>query len=366
MEIVLAPPGLAALPRLQADRLVAVEHVEAVPRMKEAEDLIRLASIGAITFSIAVPLVVLAQFAFGPSSLPHFLLAAAATAVYLPLHVDHVRSGLCGKRSPRLRLTLGAMAVVIIGATPLLGAEWFYAFSALVASVLVTTAPRFSFPATAGILVVVGIWAGGLLPGGLLTPVYGGGLASYFPLAVAVRAATVFVLVWLVGALRSVQSARVALAGAALEAERARIEFELRETVAAELAAVVVKGVHAEDAASRGSPTLAQELESLVEGSRLALANARRITRGYKLAAPAAELEKAASLLRAAGIETTIELPDVELPTTLDESLRSALQAAVLQLLSQEAAGPTVLKLGYRSGQFQVEAVRQATCEPAA
>ena len=122
----------------------------------------------------------------------------------------------------------------------------------------------------------------------------------------------------------------------------------------------------AEDAAGRGSPQVEEELESLVRGSRLALANARRIIRQYKVVSPAAELEKAALLLRSAGIEATIVLSDRDPLLTLDESLRSELQAAVAQLLSEDVAGPVVLKLGCASGRFQLETVRPSTDEPAA
>jgi two-component system sensor histidine kinase DesK len=362
MEILLTPSHPVALRRPQACRMVTVVHV---PRERAADDLIRLASAGAVAFSVAVPLVVLLVFATFPSESHYFPEAVAATALYLPLHVRHVRCGLRGERPRRLPLTLGAMAVVIVGVTPLLGAYWFYAFSALVASVLVTTPPRFSFPAVACILGGVGIWAGELRTGYGI-PLFGGGQAVYFAVAVADRAAPVFVLVWLVAALRRVQSGRMALAAAALAAERDRIDIELRETVGAELEEVVVRGTRAEDASKRGSPEVGEELESLVEGSRRALANARQMLRRYKPASPAAELEKAASLLRAAGIEATVAIPDMELPPTLDQSLRSALRVAVAQLLSEEGAGPVVLKLGCSSGQVRLETVRPSKSEPAA
>jgi len=362
MEIVLTPSPPVALPRPKPYRLVMVAQI---PRERSADDLIRLASAGAVSFSIAVPVVILVLFATTPSVTSHFPEAAAATALYLPLYVHHVRYGLRGERPRLLPLTLGAMAVVIVGVTPLIGAEWFYAYSAIVASVLVTTPPRFSFPAVACTLAAVGIWAAELRNDSGI-PIYGGGLAAYFPIAVAERAAAVFILVWLVGALRRVQSARVALAEVALESERRRIDIELSESVVSELEEVIMKGVHAEDAARRGSPEVEEELESLVKGSRLALANARRIIRQYKFVSPAAELEKAALLLRSAGIEATIVIPDTDLPLTLDESLRSALQVAVAQLLSEDVAGPVVLKLDCASGRFQLETVRQSKDEPAA
>jgi two-component system sensor histidine kinase DesK len=362
MEILLTPSPTVSLPRPKSRRLVRVARS---PRTRAADELIRLASAGAVTFSIAVPIVIVVLFATTPSVWHHFPEAAAATALYLPLYVHHVRYGLRGERPRFLLLTLGAMAVVIVGVTPLLGAEWFYAYSAIVASVLVTTPPRFSFPAVGCTLAGVGIWVAELRNDSGIH-IYGGGLTAYFPIAVAERAAAVFILVWLVGALRRVQSARVALAEVALEAERGRIDIELSESVVSELEEVIMKGIHAEDAARRGSPKVEEELEALVKGSRLALANARRIIRQYKVVSPAAELEKAALLLRSAGIEATIVIPDTDLPLTLDESLRSALQVAVAQLLSEDVAGPVVLKLGCASGRFRLETLRPSKDEPAA
>lgn len=362
MEILLTPFPPVVVRRARCYDRATVPQVR---RERSADDLIRLASAGAVTFSIAVPLVVLVLFATTPSVWHHFPEAAAATALYLPLYVRHVRYGLRAERPRHLPLTLGAMAVVIVGATPILGSNWFYAYSALVASVLITTPPRFSFPVVACTLIGVGFWAAELR-NDFGIHIYGVGLAADFPIAAAWRAATVFILVWLVGALRRVQSARAALAEVALEAERGRIDIELSESVVSELEQVIMKGVHAEDAARRGSPKAEAELESLVKGSRLALANARRIIRQYKIVSPAAELEKAAELLRSGGINATIVIPDTGLPLTLDESLRSALRVAVAELLSEEAAGPVVLELGCASGQFQLETTRPSTDEPAA
>jgi two-component system, NarL family, sensor histidine kinase DesK len=335
------------------------------PRAGTADDLLRLASAGAITFSVAIALVILLDYATVPSLSHHLTEAAAATAVYLPLHVRHVQYGLRGERPRGLALTLGAMTAAIVGVTPLLGANWFNAFSALVASLLITMPPRFAFPATASILTAVGIWAS-QLHNELGVGLYGAGQAVYFPVGILNRAAPAFILVWLVGALRRVQAARLALANAALVAERDRIDSELRRTVRAELEQVVFKGTHAEDAWRRGSPEVGEELQSLVEGSRRALADARRMLHHYRQASPAAELDRAALLLRAAGIDVTIELPDYEVPLGFDDSLRSSLRTTVSRLLAEGASGPVVFKLGCRGGQVKLETVRPSESEPAA
>ena len=327
--------------------------------------MIRLASGAVVAYSVAVPLVILMLFAVAAPTSRDFAVAAMATALYLPLHVRHCRYGLRGERPPWLPVTLGTMIVVIVGVTPSLGTGWLYAFQAIVASVLVTLRPSVSIPAVLCVLAGVGVWAASHSSGafGHEDPL---GVAFYLPIAVAVRAAAVFVLVWLVVALRKVQSARAALAGVAIVAERQRIDGELRATVVAELNSVVAKCALAEAAAGHDGQAAEAELRSLIEGSRRALANVRRAIGRYRLAAAGTEFERALGLLRAAGIEATVECPGAELPAALDEPTRAALRAVVARLLSEEATGPVVLRLGYASGAPRLEALRSARSEPSA
>lgn len=308
----------------------------------------RLASVGAVGFSIAIPLLVLLSYASLPPYSHHFPEALVATALYLPLHVRHVSSGLQGVRPRGLWWTLLAMAVVIVAFTPLLGAVWLYAFQALAASVLVTTRPRISFPALACILVAVGVWAGHFSPQ----------LAQdiFVPIAVLDRAMMIFVPVWLVGALRRTQSARLALAEEALEAERRQADDELGRTVGAQLDSVVRSGQRALETMRTNVQQAEEELESVVEGSRRTLTQARRLIGRYQQVSSRAELDKAASLLRAAGMEVRVVVPGEALPPALDESVRTSLRAAVAQLLAEGTTGLVVLKLGRENGAYTLDA----------
>jgi two-component system, NarL family, sensor histidine kinase DesK len=320
----------------------------------------RLASAGALGFSAAFPLVVLLGYASVPLYSHHFPEALAATAVYLPLHVRHVSSGLHGVRPGGLRWTLLAMAVVIVALTPLLGAAWLYTFQALAASVLVTTRPRVSFPALACILVAAGVWADHF------APQLGHAQDIFVPAAVLDRAMTVFVLVWLVGALRRIQSARLALAEEALGAERRHADNELGRTVGAQLDSVVRSGQRALEAMRTNVQQAEEELESVVEGSRRTLTQARRLIGRYQQVSPRAELDKAASLLRAAGMEVRVVVPGEALPPALDESLRASLRATVARLLAEGTTGPVVLKLGRENGAYTLDAVPAPNTEPGA
>lgn len=323
--------------------------------------LARLASMGALALSVALPLVVLLAIAVVPSTSHHFPEALAATALYLPLHVRHVSFGLRGMRPPGVQWSLLAMAVAIAAPTPMLGAFWLYACHALAASVLVTARPRVSFLAVAGILAWVAAWANHLGQARV-----GHAQAVYLPAAVLDRAMMVFVLVWLVRALRRTQSARRALAEEALEGERRRVDDELGETVGAQLDEVVRKGQRALATIALSVQEAEHELESLVEGSRRVLAEARRLTGRYQLVSSRIELEKAASLLRAAGMTVSVEVPDDALIPSLDEPLRSSLRAAVARLLAEETIGHVVLRVRHHDGAYTLEALPASATEPAA
>jgi two-component system, NarL family, sensor histidine kinase DesK len=345
-------------------RLAAASGAETTvvtPRELGVDALARLASIGALALSVALPLLVLFAVGVTPPNVHHLPEALAATAVYLPLHVRHVRFGLKGMRPPGLPWSLLAMAAAIAAPTPMLGAFWLYAFHALAASVLVTTRPRISFPALAGILAWVAAWANHF------GSQVGHAQDLYLPAAVLDRAMMVFILVWLVRALHRIQLARRALAEDVLEGERRRVDDELSETVGAQLSDVVRKGQNALRTIGSSARAAEHELESLVEGSRSALAEARRLTARYQLVSARAELDKAASLLRAAGIRVTVQAAsDDDLPPSLDEPLRNSLRATVARLLADETNGGVVLCLRHQDGACIVEALPSSITEPAA
>jgi signal transduction histidine kinase len=357
------PAVVVISPATPLDRPVsAVYHPRAIvagSRGRSVDALARLGSLGALGFSIAIPLVVLLAFSSAQITSRHdFPQALLATALYLPLYVRHVHYGLRGVRPRALPLTLLAMAAVIVGFTPLLGVYWLYAFHALAASLLVTTRPRFSFPAVVLIMIGVGVWTSHHLAPGI-----GSAQDVYLPAAVLDRAATVFVLVWLVRALQRIQSARLALADAAVETERQRVDRELRSTVGARLEDVVRRGNHALLMLPLGVPEAENELASLVEMSRTTLAEARRLIGRYKRVSARAELEKAAALLRAAGIEVRVDVADEALPSALDAPTRSSLQAAVADLLTREAGGPLILRLEHQDNAYTVQIRRTSTGE---
>ena len=178
------------------------------------------------------------------------------------------------------------------------------------------------------------------------------------------RGASVFVLVWLTGATRRLQEARLVLAEQAIARERLRIDGELRRTVGAALDAIVARGEWAIALAARDPAMVECELRLLAERSRGALAEARRTIRGYQQLSLRAELDGAVALLAAAGIQARLVLPGGDLPESVDPAPRAALRAAVARLLHDGAARDCSIVVTRRDGRVQLE-LRADGAEPA-
>ena len=321
-----------------------------VGRLKERQQtggFIRLATAAAVGCSIALPLLELARIAAGWTPSPgHAPLALVATACYLPLYVRHVWYAARGSRPAGAGWTLLAMAVVILGALPLIGTSWLISLHSLAVSVLIIARPPWSLLAAASL-----VTATAPLAIAFGHPQW----MAFYTVSVICWGAAVFVLVWLVGATRRLEYARLLLAEEALARERQRIDGELRCTLGAALEAIAASGQRASALAGVDRAALEDELRALVEGSRRALAQARRTIRGYQRPSLRAELDTAAALLTAAGISTRLELPRGELPETVGADARAALRAAVAVLLRDDGARCCSIVVTYEDGRVRLE-----------
>ncbi len=88
--------------------------------------------------------------------------------------------------------------------------------------------------------------------------------------------------------------------------------------------------------------------------------------RSYRVVPSSIELAQGVLLLRAAGIDATIELPDSALPPSLDERIRSQLRASASQLLNEAESGPVVLRLAYEGDSLQLRVLRSENVEAVA
>lgn len=316
--------------------------------------LLPLATAGVVACSLGLPLLDLARIATD-RDLPgpvHVLPALVATVCYLPLHVRHVWHAARGSRPAGAGWTLTAMTVVILGAVPIIGTSWLIALSMLTVSVLIIVRPPWSFLAAAGLVAA---------PAPLAIVFGDADWASFYTAAVIWQGACLFVLVWLVGATRRLQAARLALAEEAVARERLRIDGELRRTLGAALETIVARGQQAGELARQDPAAAGDALRALVDGARATLAEARRTVRRYQEVSLRAELDTAATLLRAGGIQTRLVGPLGDLPEAVDATARSALQAAVTRLLRDGAARHCSIVITHQDGRVRVELVSDDT-----
>lgn len=347
MVLALAPPPARILGGAPVGSGVVV-GVEERERSSRGDRWLRLAGPGALAYSSVFSLVQLGLILDYPGgSATDARWALAATVCYLPLHLHHVRWAVRGARPPAGAWTLTALAAVVTATVPLAGAYWLPVFAVVaVSAVLVLPWPWSLAAATA---VVLAQWPLSATVNHQLPAA-----PAYYAFTVWWRASALFVPIWLLGAIRQLESARRALAAEAVVHERVQIDDELRRTVGAELDAIAARGeraaalVGAPAAPAAATPTAAPaeaELRALVDGSRRALAEARQLVSGYQHGSLTAELERAATLLTAAGIATRVEPPGRPLPPTADESVRAALRAATTRVLQDDAAEACVIRV---------------------
>jgi two-component system sensor histidine kinase DesK len=313
---------------------------------------IRLASSLAVTFSVVFAALVAGSIAVWPPTSSHTVPAVGATAFYLVLHLNHLRYGLRGESPPWGWVTVVAMGVVIFGVTPLLGSMWVFAFFAVGSSILLVAPPGWA----------VLLFGAVAAAGGVAAAMFGQppGAVAWTTVGVVFRGVTPYVFVWMVGALRDLESARAALVRDAVVAERALLEERLSVSIGVQLDAIAARGQDASDRLEAGV-TAFDDLDALIEGARAALSDARRLVASYRRRSAQEEMASAADLLLAAGMDVRLAVSATRAQVPLDDHQRRTLREAISRVLR---SGPTgVLALSFDG--YDVVLAVQANAEPA-
>src|SRR5829696_2841788 len=271
--------------------------------------------------------------------------ALAATAGYLPLHLRHVGHFVRGTRPRHGGWTLLAMTVMIVGVLPLAGTLWLPSFHALLVSALIVLRPPWSLAAAAAVVLAQAPLAVAVGSDLIDAP-------SYYTLTVIWRASSGFVPLWLVASIRQLQEARRQLAEEAVVRERVRIDAELRQTLGTALDAIVDRGGRAGAQVGRDERAVERELRDLVDRARRALADARQLVTGFQQGS-----------LRAEGVRTRVVLPAGALPTTMDDSARTALRTATARVLRDDTVPACVITVIPVDGRAELH-LRREDAEP--
>jgi two-component system sensor histidine kinase DesK len=314
----------------------------------------RVSKATAIAYCVSPPSSDLALIATVYGSNAHSgLWALGATMCYLPLHVRNVWYAMHGRRPPGGLASLMVIAVAGIGGVPLVGDVWLRAFGGLAVSAWIVLRPPWSRVATAVVVTVPLVLAAARIDG---PNAWWIGAQPLF------RAAFLFALIWLAAALQQLRAAQQLLAEQALEHERERIDSDMQRAVGAALESIAARGQQASARAGSDEVSLEGDLHDLVEESRRTLAEARRTLRRYQQASLKAELGTAASLLTAAGIETTVRHGVGRLSDDAEQAMREELRTATANLLRDRTARSCVISVT-RDGRLHLEVSDRAAVE---
>lgn len=315
--------------------------------------LARLTPAGIAAYCMVFPFVTIDVTAASNPGYSRLVWALAATAAYAPLYLRHVLYFVRDQRPPGAGWTLAAVTVIIAGATPFAGGWWLPSFAAVAVCLLMMGPWRWSLLSIAGLVAAQ-------VPLALAFPAAGwpdapAARPPYFAITLVWRTAAVFIPVWLAKAVRQLQAARRELAEDAVLRERVRVDDRLRQTLGAALATIAARGERSAALAGGSPGSAGPELSALVETARGALADTRQLLRGLHQPSLRAELETAANLLTAAGIQTRLVLAGGEPPAKASAEFRAALRLATARLLRDDTARACVLTLTSVDGPAQLD-----------
>jgi hypothetical protein len=296
--------------------------------VERADRLIRVATVGVVVSIIVILVQRLGRVVVGTVDWDGVMVAVVATAVLVPAEVGWALWAMRGeRRRGRWRVPV-VVAAATLGLVPVLGIDWVASIHFLATMALVSLRPPWSFVAFAGIV-------------GTPAPVaYALGHseeALWLVLATFHGGLALAALIWLVAAIRRLQTLRAAVAEAAVVEERLRIDADVGTALGTALDTIVAAGERAGRAVLRDPAGAARDLDRLVEVARSTMTRARRVIIPYQDPAPAVELNAAVALLSAAGVEVRLVLPRAALPEQFDESVRTSLRAAVADALRADA-----------------------------
>lgn len=149
--------------------------------------------------------------------------------------------------------------------------------------------------------------------------------------------------------------AREEVAGLAVADERLRFARDLHDLLGHSLSVIVLKAELAGKLAI-GSPERAMaESADIEKVARDALREVREAVAGYREANFAQELQRARSVLSAAGIEVRIEQPDNRPPESLESLLAWALREGVTNVIRHAGATTATIRLRRADGRAELE-----------
>ena len=238
------------------------------------------------------------------------------------LQLRHSLAAARGGRPGAWQATLAGLALLSYIPLPWFGWDWLSTQFYVIGSALMLLPPRFAIAFVAATLVGVPTVAGVAAVVVFGEPLaYGLYAAFFWFVGLAVGGVGLYGATRLVNVLDELQGTRAELAEVEVARERLRVSRDLHDLLGQGLAAVALKGELAIRLQRTDAAVARAEIVGLTEVARDALSSLRSITYRAHAVSLGAEAEGAAALLRAADIDTHVELELGELPPRVDEVL---------------------------------------------
>ncbi|MGH3167489.1 MAG: sensor histidine kinase [Trebonia sp.] len=253
-------------------------------------------------------------------------------------------------------MTLTTQAIVTYLPILVLGKEWGAMAGFLAGSVLLLLPSRYGWPLFGLIIASM-----------IVEPILGGmsvSYVAYLTVATLDTGLVIFGLSRLMDTIRQVRAARGELAQLAVIRERMRFARDLHDLLGYSLSAVTLKAELVKRLVGESPERARDELSELIDVARQALADVRVVSSGYRNMSLSKEAGSVASLLVAAGIETTIEVTCSGLDEGIDTVLATVLREGVTNLLRHSGARLCSIKASQKDELVRLEITNDGVLHP--
>jgi two-component system sensor histidine kinase DesK len=283
-----------------------------------------------------------------------------AIAVLLALGIGalQLRHSLAAARGERPRgwpWTLLALTMLVYPPMTWFGMGWAPMQFFVIASVAMLLR---GWPAGIGVAAPLLATAAGVVG---KAPVSGEGVAQvafavvYWAVGLVTGAVALYGSARLVRVLDELEATRTELAELAVGRERLRVSRDLHDLLGHSLSAVSLKGDLAIRLLRSDPPAARAEIQSLTEVARDTLRGVRAVTSDEHMVSLSAEIEGAAALLSAAGIDARIDLDLPDLPPPVENVLAWTVREGITNVLRHSQASTCSITAERRDGMVRLE-----------
>jgi two-component system sensor histidine kinase DesK len=273
----------------------------------------------------------------------------------LALQLRHSFAFARGERPRRALLTLPALAVLVYLPLPWFGWNWFVAQVFLMASGAMLLSRRLAAATIVAIVLGTDLAAiranAGAPAGAVLYSV------TYVTVGLLLSALGVYGPPRLIRLVGELQATRAELAELAVGRERLRVSRDLHDLLGQSLSAISLKGDLALRLLGDDGQGVRTEIESLTGIARDALSGVRAVTREEHAVSLRTEIEGAARLLSAAGVQARADLDLPDLAPAAEAVLAWTVREGITNVLRHSRATTCSITAGRRRGSVFLEIV---------